>query len=87
LYFALNHGTYVRYQIEHLHLQQNEIGCGIYYPKPLHLHAHLKKMGYKEGDFPVAEKLSKEVLSLPVHPSLTEKEIDQIINGIKSYVK
>lgn len=68
-------------------LKENEINCGVYYPKPLHLHPHFMKMGYKKGDFPVAEKIAKQVLSLPVHPSLTEKEIQLIINKIKGYTK
>ena len=59
------------------------ISCGIYYPKPLHLCENFKKLGYKEGDFPVAEKVSREVLSLPVHPSLTQQELDLIVKAIK----
>lgn len=70
-----------------LHLKENGINCGVYYPKPLHLHPHFMKLGYKEGDFPVAEKMAKEVLSLPVHPSLAEEEIKFIINKIKEYAK
>lgn len=66
------------------HLKENGIGSGIYYPKPLHLHPHFEKMGFKEGDFPVAERISKEVLSLPVHPSLTEEEVEKIIQTIKA---
>lgn len=68
-------------------LEYNNIGSTIYYPKPLHLHPHFTKLGYKEGDFPVAERLAKEVLSLPVHPSLTKEEIGLIIDKIKEYVK
>lgn len=68
-------------------LKENEIGCGIYYPKPLHLHEHFRKMGYKEGDFPVSERLSKEVLSLPVNPFVTEKDIEKIVDKIKEFSK
>ncbi len=64
------------------HLSEKGIGCGIYYPKPLHLLEHFKKFGYKEGDFPIAEKASKEVLSLPVHPYLTTEQVDYIIKTI-----
>jgi dTDP-4-amino-4,6-dideoxygalactose transaminase len=66
------------------HLKKNEIGCGIYYPKPLHLCPWLKSLGYKEGDFPVSEKLTKQVVSLPVHPSLSKQEIEKIIEVIKN---
>jgi len=69
------------------YLKENGIGCGIYYPKPLHLHPHFQKMGYKQGDFPVAEKISEQVLSLPVHPSLTDADIELIIDKIQEYAK
>tara|TARA_Y100000310_G_scaffold274378_1_gene290356 strand:- start:2194 stop:3294 length:1101 start_codon:yes stop_codon:yes gene_type:complete len=65
------------------HLSKKGVGTGVYYPKPLHLLEHFKKFGYKEGDFPVAEKLSKQVISLPVHPHLTKEQLDQIINVFK----
>lgn len=66
-------------------LKEQGIGSNIYYPKPLHLHPHFSKLGYKEGDFPVAERLSKEVLSLPVHPSVTEEEIRLIVTKIQEF--
>jgi len=65
------------------HLKNNGIGCGIYYPKPLHLHPWFLKQGYKKGDFPIAEKLSEQVISLPVHPSLSREEINFIVEIIK----
>jgi len=65
------------------HLSKKGIGTGVYYPKPLHLLGHFKKFGYKEGDFPVAEKASKEVISLPVHPHLTKEQLNQIIDAFK----
>ncbi len=68
-----------------LYLEKQGIGYGIYYPKPLHLHPHFRKMGYKEGDFPVAENIANQVLSLPVHPSVTEEEINFIIDKIQTY--
>ena len=63
-------------------LKKNNIGCGVYYPKPLHLHPFFKKLGYEEGDFPVSEQLSKEVLSLPVHPLVKDADIDKIIKTL-----
>jgi len=65
------------------YLKEKEIGSAIFYPKPLHLHPHFKKFGYKKGDFPIAEKLSEECLSLPVHPLVSEKDIRFIIKTIK----
>ena len=65
------------------YLNNKGIGCSVYYPKPLHLCEHIKKLGYKKGDFPIAEKLSEQVLSLPVHPHLTNKELNQITDAFK----
>lgn len=65
------------------YLKDKDIGNVIFYPKPLHLHPHFKKLGYKKGDFPIAEKISKEVLSLPVHPLVSENDIKYIIKIIK----
>ena len=68
------------------YLKEKGIGCGIYYPKPLHLCEHFRKLGYAEGDFPVAEKTSMEVISLPIHPHVTKEQLDLIISvfeGIK----
>jgi perosamine synthetase len=66
-------------------LKESEIGCGIYYPKPLHLQPVYMRLGYKEGDFPIAEKISKETLSLPVHPSLTQEDVDKIITTVGEF--
>ena len=61
------------------HLADKGINTAVYYPKPLHLCHHFRKLGYKAGDFPVAEKMSGQVLSLPVHPHVTSEQIDFII--------
>jgi perosamine synthetase len=66
------------------HLKKNEIGSAVFYPKPLHLHPHFARLGYNDGDFPVAEKLSKQVMSLPVHPSVSKEDIARIITAIKN---
>jgi dTDP-4-amino-4,6-dideoxygalactose transaminase len=68
-------------------LENNGIKTGIYYPKPLHLFPQFRKFGYKEGDFPVAEKISHQILSLPIHPSLSQTEISYISDKILEYVK
>lgn len=76
--FKLNRDKLLNY------LKKKGIICGVYYPKPLHLHPHFKRMGYKKGDFPVAEKVSGEVISLPAHPSLSCADLDYIVKVIKS---
>lgn len=57
------------------------IGTSVYYPLPIHLQPYYKKLGFK-GSHPVAEQMAKEVLSLPIHPSITEEDIDTISNAI-----
>jgi len=67
-------------------LKENNIDTGIHYPIPLHLQQSLKFLGYKEGDFPVTEKLSKEILSLPIFPELKEENIKFICEKIKEFL-
>lgn len=59
-------------------LKNNEVGYGIYYPKPLHFFGHLKK--YAHNDLKNSELLAGEVLSLPVHPALTNNDLEKIVN-------
>ncbi|MBU4491268.1 MAG: DegT/DnrJ/EryC1/StrS family aminotransferase [Euryarchaeota archaeon] len=67
-------------------LEQNGIGTGIHYPIPLHLQEAYKDLGYKEGDFPVAEKVAKRILSLPMFPELTEAQIGYVCEKIEEYM-
>lgn len=68
------------------HLKENEIETVVHYPVPLHLQPALFYLGYKEGDFPVAENQAKEILSIPMFPELTEENQDRIIKAIESFV-
>lgn len=65
-------------------LKEKGIGCSIHYPVPLHLQPAFKHLGYKMGDFPMAEKFSKEILSLPVSPQLSEGEVETVCSCVKS---
>ena len=56
----------------------------IYYPKPLHLSKALEYLGHREGDFPIAERASEEVVSIPL--LVSKEDQDYIINKIKKYV-
>ncbi len=67
------------------HLTQRGIGSEIYYPLPLHEQTCFADLGYKRGDFPVAERLSGEVLSLPVYPELSADEISQVCAAIGEF--
>jgi perosamine synthetase len=62
-------------------LLKNHIRTGIYYPIPVHQQKAYKDIGFK-GQFPVAEQLSHEVLSLPVHPQLTKKDLIRVVASI-----
>lgn len=64
------------------YLEKKGIHANIYYPIPLYRFNHMK-FGNNPKDFPITEKMSKEVLSIPVHPSLSNKDVDYIIKMIK----
>jgi UDP-2-acetamido-2-deoxy-ribo-hexuluronate aminotransferase len=55
-------------------LKKEKIPSAIYYPKSLHVQGAYKYLGYKQGDFPVSEKVSESIFSLPMHPYLTEQD-------------
>jgi len=57
----------------------------IHYPIPLHLQPAFKYLGYKKGDFPNAERISRKIISLPMHPDLTKKQVDFVIDTIKKF--
>jgi len=61
-------------------LKKNEIGFGIYYPKPLHFYKHLKK--YAHNNLKNSESLVNEVLSLPVHPALSTQDLEKIVKVV-----
>ncbi|HUX20125.1 MAG TPA: DegT/DnrJ/EryC1/StrS family aminotransferase [Spirochaetia bacterium] len=66
-------------------LKEKGIGTSIYYPKPLHLQKCFAYLGHHEGDFPVAERVSKEILALPMYPELCDDEVDQICDEITGF--
>jgi dTDP-4-amino-4,6-dideoxygalactose transaminase len=68
-------------------LQSKGIPSIIYYPVPLHLQNAYRRPSTPEGSFPVAEQLSKEVLSLPMHTELTEDQLAYICNTIASFYR
>lgn len=67
------------------HLKRNGIDTSIYYPLCLHLQECFKHLGYKVGDFPVAENASKHVLALPMYPELTGEEQEYIVSKISEF--
>lgn len=69
------------------YLKQNGVETGVHYPIPLHLQPAYKNLGHNKGDFPVAEKLANEILSLPLYPEMTEEQINYVSNKIKEFYK
>lgn len=63
-------------------LRSKDVGCGVYYPKGLHTYPHIAKLGYNQGDFPIAEQVASTVLSLPVHPGVTESDVQTITAAV-----
>lgn len=66
-------------------LGKKGIETGLHYPIPLHLQKAYASLGYQIGDFPVAERLSKEMLSLPISEQLSEEEVRYIANCIQEF--
>ncbi len=69
------------------YLKGKGIPTAIYYPKPLHLQEAYAFLGYKEGNFPVSEKLAQTVLSLPIHTELDEEHVEYIVSMIKEFYR
>ncbi len=68
-------------------LDKKGIQCGIHYQLPIHLQPPYLKMGYHEGMLPESEKWAKEVLSIPMHPELTDDEIEYVAFCIREFFK
>ncbi|MEJ2251015.1 MAG: DegT/DnrJ/EryC1/StrS family aminotransferase [Candidatus Lokiarchaeota archaeon] len=67
------------------YLKKNGIETLIYYPKPMHLQDCFQNLGYKEGDFPVAEKLCDSLLALPIFIGMSNVMINYVCNTIKDF--
>lgn len=67
-------------------LADRGIATGIHYPIPVHLQGAYEKLGYKSGDFPIAERYARQVLSLPMFPELTPGSIEYVVEVIRNFV-
>jgi dTDP-4-amino-4,6-dideoxygalactose transaminase len=67
------------------HLESRGIGTGIHYPIPVHLQRSFSELGHKPGDFPHAEKVASEVLSIPMYPELTEAQQDEVVAALRDW--
>jgi dTDP-4-amino-4,6-dideoxygalactose transaminase len=61
------------------------IGTGIHYPVPLHLQKAYGHLGYQPGDFPVSERVSAEIVSLPMFPQLTVEQQRRVVAGVVAF--
>lgn len=69
------------------HLVDNGVGTGIYYPVPLHMQTCFLYLGYRQGNFPEAERAARETLALPVYPELSETQQRKVVETLVSFKK
>ena len=67
-------------------LEAKGIGCGVHYPVPVHLQKAYTELGYGSGDFPVAEQIADEFISLPLYPELRNDQIDHVVEAVNAAV-
>jgi dTDP-4-amino-4,6-dideoxygalactose transaminase len=67
-------------------LAEAGIGTGIHYPIPLHQQKAYQHLGYKIGDFPVTERIAREIVSLPMFPQLSYSQQDEVVTAVKEFV-
>jgi dTDP-4-amino-4,6-dideoxygalactose transaminase len=86
--------VYSHYTIRHSNrdqvlnfLRERMVETKVYYSVPLHLEPCFAYQGYQEGHFPVAEQLTREVLSLPISPGLTRKELEEVTHALNLYAQ
>lgn len=68
------------------HLSENGVGTGLHYPIPLHLQKACERLGYRKGELPVTERLSSEILSLPMYPGLKTSQQERIAGLVLGYL-
>jgi dTDP-4-amino-4,6-dideoxygalactose transaminase len=69
------------------HLAERGIDSMIYYPVPLHLQRAHRDLGYQSGDFPHAERAAAGALSLPVHPGLSDAQLEEVAEGVRTWLR
>jgi len=69
------------------HLKERGVGCGIYYPLPVHKQPLYRRRGYDKYSFPRAEAAAAQVLSLPVHPALSPTDLKKIVKAVSCFSK
>lgn len=69
------------------YLKEVGVGTNVHYPIPIHLQDVASGMGHRAGDFPIAERQSNKILSLPVYPELKEEELHYVVDSIEKFYK
>jgi dTDP-4-amino-4,6-dideoxygalactose transaminase len=69
------------------YLSERGIGTGVHYPVPIHLQEASAFLGYRQGDFPVTERLANEVVSLPMFPELTDTQVDTVAEAVAGFMR
>jgi dTDP-4-amino-4,6-dideoxygalactose transaminase len=67
-------------------LAEAGIGTGIHYPIPLHLQKAYESLNFKQGDFPVTERVAAEIVSLPMFPQMTHEQVKEVSKVVKEFV-
>lgn len=67
------------------HLKDRGVDTRIHYPIPIHLQDAAKELGYKNGDFPFAERYAKTMISLPIYPELDDSEVNAVVAAVKQF--
>lgn len=89
-----NNSVYAQYSIRtdsrdglSRYLNDKGIPTAIHYPVPLHLQEAFAYLGQREGDFPISERVAKEILSLPMSPFMTQEEQDYVIEKVTKFFR
>jgi dTDP-4-amino-4,6-dideoxygalactose transaminase len=69
------------------YLRARGIASGRHYPEPVHLTRAYEGLGYEEGAFPMAERLAREALSLPIFPGMTDEQLNAVVDGVSAYFR
>lgn len=69
------------------YLRSRDVGCAVYYPRPLHLQDCFVDLGYRAGDMPVSEETSRKVLSIPIYPELSEAQKLYVFDVIRDFYR
>jgi dTDP-4-amino-4,6-dideoxygalactose transaminase len=83
--YHLYMGLFERRDQLQTYLQSQGIDAKVHYPIPMHLQPAAKQWGYSKGDFPMAEKICDNCLSLPVHEFINPQQLDHMVNCIKQF--